>query len=437
MPRAVALGGARMLGWVPRYCSSQEVNSAEPVTVTTQFLTDDGTDSGTINKVKQFYTQNGKTVEHPMYTINGKPHKAISDEMCADWVAETEDGINFLAMGGMGSVDTVFKNGAVLVMSLRDDRYANMLWLDSIYSVDVTDCAASPGACRGSCPITSGVPADVEKNVANATIHFSDIKYGRIGTTIQTSEEDVSVRDLVGTTRVNFTVVMINAALLAAAAGGCALHMACCNRPSQDDSRPLWFCEVCDAPTENRPCPVCKIPICDCCRLRGTLCMCGENCELSELIEPPLLPPVPALMTVPKPAANQRDGLEEIPQEASVRWCSCCALVEAIVRCDDCRRILCLSCAELCSNCWTTTCPYCQCGCDSGSEDNRAGQVAVRPRPMPRPRSPDCDRCLSPTRNGKFCSRKCGRYLCPICHRLHLSYERCSDDDQNFSRGSR
>ena len=49
-----------------------------------------------------------------------------------------------------------------------------------------------------------------------------------------------------------------------------------------DDSRPLWFCEVCDAPTENRPCPVYKIPICDCCRLRGTLCMCGENCELLE-----------------------------------------------------------------------------------------------------------------------------------------------------------
>jgi cellulose 1,4-beta-cellobiosidase len=165
-----------------------KVNSAKPVTVTTQFLTDDGTDSGTIVKAKQFYTQNGKTFEHPMYTINGKPHKTISDEMCADWVAETKDGTNFLAMGGMGSVDTVFKNGAVLVMSLWDDHYANMLWLDSIYPVDVTDCAANPGACRGSCAITSGVPADVEKNVPNATIHFSDIKYGRIGTTIQMSD---------------------------------------------------------------------------------------------------------------------------------------------------------------------------------------------------------------------------------------------------------
>merc|ERR1712100_305247 len=44
------------------------VGSSKPVTVTTQFITDDGTDEGTIVEVKQFYTQNGKTIEHPMYT---------------------------------------------------------------------------------------------------------------------------------------------------------------------------------------------------------------------------------------------------------------------------------------------------------------------------------------------------------------------------------
>ncbi len=95
-----------------------KVNSAKPVSITIQFLTDDDTDSGTVNKFKQFHTQNGKTVEHPRCTVNGKPHKTISDEMCADWVAETKDGTNFLAMGGMGAVDTVFKNGAVLVVCL-------------------------------------------------------------------------------------------------------------------------------------------------------------------------------------------------------------------------------------------------------------------------------------------------------------------------------
>merc|ERR1712032_34925 len=114
------------------------INTEKPVTVTTQFLTNDGTDDGTIYKVKQFYTQNGKTFEHPMYHLNGKPHKTISDDMCADWVAETKDGTNFLEKGGMKAVDPVFKNGAVLVMSLWDDHYANMLWLDSTYPVDGT-----------------------------------------------------------------------------------------------------------------------------------------------------------------------------------------------------------------------------------------------------------------------------------------------------------
>merc|ERR1719361_100297 len=141
--------------------SKFKIDSNKPVTVTTQFVTDDGTDDGTIVEARQFYTQGGKTVEH---------------KMCADWVAETKDGTNFLEKGGMKAVDTVFKNGAVLVISLWDDHYANMLWLDAKYPIDGT--CDQPGVCRGSCPVTSGVPADVEKDLANATIKFSDIKYG-------------------------------------------------------------------------------------------------------------------------------------------------------------------------------------------------------------------------------------------------------------------
>ena len=51
----------------------------QPVAVTTQFITDDGTDSGKLTEVKQFYTRNGKTIEHPMYTVNGNQHNTISD----------------------------------------------------------------------------------------------------------------------------------------------------------------------------------------------------------------------------------------------------------------------------------------------------------------------------------------------------------------------
>jgi len=168
-----------------------KIDSLKPVTVTTQFLTDDGTDSGTINEVKQFYTQGGKTIEHPMYSVNGKKHNSITDDFCKDWVATTKDGTNFIEKGGMKAVDDAFEAGSVLVMSLWDDHYANMLWLDSIYPTNVkpTECDKYPGSCRGTCPITSGVPADVESGKsASSTVHFWDIKYGKIGTTVEKSD---------------------------------------------------------------------------------------------------------------------------------------------------------------------------------------------------------------------------------------------------------
>merc|ERR1711934_1102864 len=85
--------------------SNFQVDSTQPITVTTQFITADGTDHGKLTEVKQFYTQNGKTIEHPSYTVNGKQHDTITDDFCADWVAETKDGTNFLEKGGLGQIE--------------------------------------------------------------------------------------------------------------------------------------------------------------------------------------------------------------------------------------------------------------------------------------------------------------------------------------------
>merc|ERR1712087_891812 len=114
-----------------------------------------------------------------MGTVNGNQHDSITDDFCKDWVAETQDGTNFLDKGGLGKIEEAMDAGVVLVMSLWDDHYANMLWLDSTYPVDSTD----PGADRGSCPTTSGVPKDVESKQASAKVIFSDIKFGAIGST--------------------------------------------------------------------------------------------------------------------------------------------------------------------------------------------------------------------------------------------------------------
>ncbi|KAL3420429.1 exoglucanase type c precursor [Phlyctema vagabunda] len=66
-----------------------------------------------------------------------------------------------------------------LVMSLWDDHYANMLWLDSTYPTDKT----SYGGPRGECATSSGVPADVESQNAGASVTYSNIKTGPINST--------------------------------------------------------------------------------------------------------------------------------------------------------------------------------------------------------------------------------------------------------------
>jgi cellulose 1,4-beta-cellobiosidase len=165
-----------------------KINANEKVTVTTQFITADGTDSGKLSEVKQFYTQNGKTFDHPMYSINGNKHNSITNDMCKDWVADTKDGTNFLEKGGLQAVDDAFTEGAVLVMSFWDDHYANMLWLDSQYPLG-SDAIKDVGSYRGPCSMTSGNAQDLEKNVPNSTVRFSGIKWGPLGSTVARSDD--------------------------------------------------------------------------------------------------------------------------------------------------------------------------------------------------------------------------------------------------------
>ena len=77
--------------------------------VTTQFITSDGTDSGKLVSVKQFYTQNGKTIEHPAYTVNGNQHAEISDDFCSDWVFVAYDGPMILEQSGLRVVETALE----------------------------------------------------------------------------------------------------------------------------------------------------------------------------------------------------------------------------------------------------------------------------------------------------------------------------------------
>lgn len=59
------------------------------------------------------------------------------------------------------------ERGMVLVMSIWDDHYVNMLWLDSNYPTDVDP--SQPGVARGSCATDSGLPAGEQGSVVSAS----------------------------------------------------------------------------------------------------------------------------------------------------------------------------------------------------------------------------------------------------------------------------
>ena len=174
------------------------------MTVVTQFI---GSGSN-LQEIKRFYVQNGKVIPNPEPTIPGItgnsltyvaysllfPYVFLSPKTLTNslpflrqgW-CDTEQKVfqeeiyPFNKFGGMASMGKGMDLGMVLVMSLWDDHYANMLWLDSSYPTDADP--EKPGVARGSCDTGSGVPADVESASPNAQVKFSSIKFGPIGST--------------------------------------------------------------------------------------------------------------------------------------------------------------------------------------------------------------------------------------------------------------
>ena len=126
-----------------------------------------------------FFVQDGKVIETPDATYGGKTYNSISDEMCAAQKEVFEETNDNLAKGGMKTMGEVLARGVVLVMSLWDDHYAHMRWLDSTYPTNST----LPSDARGSCATDSGDPDIIEVENADASVTFSNVKIGEIGAT--------------------------------------------------------------------------------------------------------------------------------------------------------------------------------------------------------------------------------------------------------------
>ncbi|KAF8453203.1 glycosyl hydrolase family 7 protein [Kalaharituber pfeilii] len=157
------------------------VNTRQKMTVVTQFITADGTDTGALSEIRRIYVQNGRVIANSVSNISGVSGNSLTDQFCLAQKTAFNHQNQFRALGGMAGMGKAQQAGVVLVMSIWADHATHMLWLDSTYPLDRPETA--PGIKRGECSRDSGDPDDMVANHANASVKFSNIKFGPIGST--------------------------------------------------------------------------------------------------------------------------------------------------------------------------------------------------------------------------------------------------------------
>lgn len=163
------------------YGPGQTIDTTKKMTVVTQFITE----GGELVEMKRFYVQDGNVIENSHSTIPGVEGNSLTDAYCDAQKSVFGDRTVFQDKGGMQKMGQAMKNGMVLVMSLWNDHHANMLWLDSTFPVDADP--STPGIARGTCDTSTGVPAEVEEQHPDASVTFSKIRFGPIGSTFDGS----------------------------------------------------------------------------------------------------------------------------------------------------------------------------------------------------------------------------------------------------------
>ncbi|KAJ3792433.1 glycoside hydrolase [Lentinula aff. detonsa] len=160
------------------------VDTTKPFNVVTQFVSSNNESTGTLSAIRHLYVRNGVVIQNletniPEITATNE----ITTQFCEEQKTAFSDTDTFDQKGGLAGMGTALANGVVLVLSIWDDYTVNMLWLDSTYPTD----GASPSDFRGTCSMSSGVPATVEAQSPNAQVIYSNTKVGPISSTFSSS----------------------------------------------------------------------------------------------------------------------------------------------------------------------------------------------------------------------------------------------------------
>lgn len=134
------------------------LDTSKPFTVTTQFVTDDGTTAGTLSEIRRVYRQNNMTI--PSAITGGD---AINSTWCAAVDASAAQFGNLQTMG------EALGRGMVLAFAVWNDNSQFMNWLDS--------------GSNGPCNATEGNPALIQQSNPDTHVVFSSIRWGDIGST--------------------------------------------------------------------------------------------------------------------------------------------------------------------------------------------------------------------------------------------------------------
>ncbi|PYI10672.1 glycoside hydrolase [Aspergillus sclerotiicarbonarius CBS 121057] len=130
-----------------------QVDTAKPLTIITQFITDDNTTSGVLVEIRRMYIQDGKIINN-IPSARGSGSCTHAD--------------NFSSSVGLQPMGEALARGMVMVLSLWSDPEHGMQWLD--------------GGDAGPCDL-SDEEAGIQR--PNSHVVFSDVRWGEIGSTFR------------------------------------------------------------------------------------------------------------------------------------------------------------------------------------------------------------------------------------------------------------
>ena len=172
------------LGAQKYYDYYNKVDTTKPFTVVTEFLTDDGTTTGTLDEIRRLYVQNGQLIHNAVVKFEKSTIDSITNPYCKS-VADS-----FQQRGVLATMGEALGRGMVLIFAIWNDVGAYMNWLDAGTAGPCNMKEGNPDLIVKRNPSTSVVSILLDENLcetsANYTLQcqvFSKIRWGDIGST--------------------------------------------------------------------------------------------------------------------------------------------------------------------------------------------------------------------------------------------------------------